>query len=458
MYIDFSNPLWFKDAINSSEHITRKSEVSTIQKYLLREHKINGRHDTKYKSGDKVTNAKILSNILNTFITFHSSYLIGNPISLTGNDNIVKIYNNVYKKGLYSGIDYQVCKELYTYANCFEYVYFDDTTNKIKSKIIDNLDSYPIYDESGEYVAFIQHWDALEYAATLQTEYLQPNDIVYYPDHIDSFKNNELVSTMVNKSGLPIHYRTLNRNKYKFFGDSPLNNLISKVDDIEFLLSKMNDAVYRLSLNPIAKQKGAPLKDGSMSVEDTGSVIHLGLDGDDFEYVTATCDYNTLKILIDELNKSLYTEAGVPSSVFGQTNEANVSETSLKLLFNQADNIAKETIQSLREGFMTRWEYIRKILKSEKNIAVSDDDFDSLDCRFITSRPVDEKEHMEYMQMQRKMGALSIKTILDNSSIVTDTSLELKRLKEEKQSANGSEGTETGQNKIGAESERLGNE
>lgn len=431
MYIDFSNPLWFRDAINTSEHIERQAEVNTISKYLLREHKINGRQNTEYKNGDKATNAKIISNILNTFITFHSSYLVGNPVSLTGNDSIIRTYSNVYKKGLYAGIDYQVCKELYTYANCFEYIYFDDITNKIKSKIIDNLDSYPIYDESGEYVAFIQHWDSLNYANTIQTEYLQPNDIVYYPDHIDYFKDNTLLSTSINKTGLPIHYRTLNRNKYKFFGDSPLNNLISKVDNIEALLSKMDDAVYRLSLNPIAKQKGAPIKDGAISANDTGEVVRLGVDGDDFDYVTATCDSDTLKILLDELNKLVYQEAGVPSAVFGQTNEANVSETSLKLLYNQADNIAKETIQSLREGFMTRWGYIRKLLENEKRIIFSDDDYDSLDCKFITSRPVDEKEHMEYMQMQRKMGALSIKTILDNSSVVTDTTLELQRLREE---------------------------
>lgn len=92
--------------------------------------------------------------------------------------------------------------------------------------------------------------------------------------------------------------------------------------------------------------------------------------------MNAIMDYNNIKLLLDSLTQQLYAVAGVPASVIGQSNIANVSEVSLKLLFSQTDNKAKQTIQVLKEGIYKRFQYINKLL-AISGTAFSENEMDS---------------------------------------------------------------------------------
>ncbi|HCR43912.1 MAG TPA: portal protein [Ruminococcaceae bacterium] len=319
---------------------------------------------------------------------------------------------------MYSKIDYEIAKELNTYGNAFEYVYSDNSI--IKSHIIPNESSYPVYDEQENYTAFIEHWKDMESG--------HENYIVYYPDHVDTWQDSVLKDTKKNLSGLPIHYMSMDKTEYNFFGDSPMNDLMPIVDQIEQLLSKMDDATSTLSMNPLGVSQGQRINE-SIPEDICGATLNLE-DGGDFKYVTASLDYNSIKLLLDNLIQELYTIACVPSAVVGQSNVANISEVSLKLLFSQTDNRAKQTIQVLKEGFAKRFEYIVKLLQLQ-GINFSQDDIDSVDITFTVNRPVDTNNMMNELKTQRDMGAISIQSIIEHSPYTVNSASELQRLQEE---------------------------
>ena len=415
--MDKNIPYWFKDAIESTEHMKRISNVIEIKNYLLRMHKILQRKDFKFKE-ETYTTAKIVLNTLKSIINFHTSYVVGNPVSITGEQEIVKKYNSIYKKGIYTKTDYQIAEDLYTYGNAFEYVYTDN--GFIKSKVIANEDSYPLYDEHENYVAFVEYWQDIEFG--------HKNYIVYLPDTVSVYQDNLLVNEYANLTGLPIHYASLDKSEYNFFGDSALNDLIPIMNQIETLLSKLDDAINTLSMNPLGVSMGQRITD-SIPKDICGATLNLE-DGGDFKYVTAQMDYNNIKLLLDSLTQQLYAVANVPAAVIGQGNIANVSEISLKLLFSQTDNKAKQMIQVLKEGMYKRFEYIRKLLALD-SIAFSNDMFDGLDVTFTVNRPIDTNSLMNELKTQYDMGAISKQTIIDKSPYTVDTSLELQRIEGE---------------------------
>lgn len=413
-----SEPLWFTDEVNKSEHMKRISNVIIIKNYLLRLHKVLQRKDFKFKD-ETYSTAKIVLNTLKSILNFHTSYVIGNPISISGEPDAVNVFNKVYKKGIYTKTDYQIVNDLYTYGNAFEYTYLDNGV--IKSKVIANEDAYPVYDDDFNYVAFVEHWEDFTSGHS--------NYIVYTPTLVQHYVDNVLVKEDNNLSGLPIHYCMMDKTEYNFFGDSIMNDLMPIMNQIESLLSKLDDAITTLSLNPIGVSEGQRI-DESIPKDIVGATINLE-DGGDFKWVNAQMDYNNIKLLLDSLVQQLYAVAGVPASVIGQGNIANVSEVSLKLLFSQTDNKAKQTVQVLKEGFYKRFEYFRKLLAIQ-GTAISDDDYDSLDITFSVNRPVDTSSLMDELKTQYDMGAISKQTIIDISPYTVDVSSEMQRIEAEK--------------------------
>ena len=413
-----SEPLWFTDEVNKSEHMKRISNVITIKNYLLRLHKVLQRKDFKFKD-ETYTTAKIVLNTLKSLLNFHTSYVIGNPISISGNQDAVQVFNKVYKKGIYTKTDYQIVSDLYTYGNAFEYTYLDNGV--IKSKVIANEDAYPVYDDDFNYVAFVEHWEDFTTGHS--------NYIVYTPTLVQHYVDNVLVKEDNNLSGLPICYAMMDKTEYNFFGDSMMNDLIPIMNQIESLLSKLDDAITTLSLNPIGVSEGQRVNE-SIPKDIVGATINLE-DGGDFKWVNAQMDYNNIKLLLDSLVQQLYAVAGVPASVIGQGNISNVSEVSLKLLFSQTDNKAKQTVQVLKEGFYKRFEYFRKLLAIQ-GTAISDDDYDSLDITFSVNRPVDTSSLMNELKTQYDMGAISKQTIIDVSPYTVDVASEMQRIEAEK--------------------------
>lgn len=413
---------FFKKQIAKTEHTYRQAQVIKINRHLQREHSVLNRMADKFtfKNKEFIPAAIILQGI-KTVINFHTAYLVGNPVTITGTPEAVEFINKVYRKGIYAKTDWKILNELMTYGNAFEYVYLDENNN-IKSKVFRNKDSYPIYDENMNYTHFVEYWKS-------EGENVEHFNI-YYPNHVDSYRNGRLISSKVNLTGLPIHYSCMERAKYDQFGDSMILDLIPIQDKIEGLLSKLDDAITTLSLNPLSVIKGNRITETDMiNTNISGAVVNLDVDGD-FFYANAEMDYNNIKFELNQLYQQFNIVAAIPSSILGQNNIANVSEDSMSMVYQLTENRGKQNMNSLLEGFRTRWEYIRK-LNSIFGKTINDNDFDSLNVSFNINKPIDTQQHMENMKIQYEMGALSKRTVMEKSPYTTDSAQELQRLEDE---------------------------
>ena len=413
------NGYWFESEIKKNKYTDRIGRVEDIDEYLRREHKVLSRPNFEFKEKTFET-AKIILQTLKSIIKFHVSYICGNPVSLSGDKEFVSYLNKIYKKGNYTKVDLAVTKDLIMYGDAFEYIYLDENDN-IRSKIIRNKDSYPIYDSNGNYTEFVEYWKDEDTRAD--------HYVVYYPDKVEIYENRKLIDTKVNLTGLPIWYSSMDKAKYDKFGDPVILDLIPLMDAIENLLSKLDDAVTTLSLNPLGVVSGQRI-DSSIPNNIAGTILNLD-EGAEFKYANANMDRNSIKLELDYIIQQFYAVACVPSSILGQSNVANVSETSITMLYQQTDNIARQYIASLMEGFLIRLTYIRKLLEL-KNIPISDEVFDSVNIVFNVNRPVDNVNDMKNMEIQYNCGALSKQTIIDKSPYVTDTALELERIESER--------------------------
>lgn len=409
---------WYRDEIQKIKYKDRINRVESIDEYLRREHKVLQIPSFEYKE-HTFEPTRLVLQTLKSIIKFHSSYICGSPVSITGDKEFVSLLNTIYKKGGYTKTDLEVAKDLITYGDSFEYVYLDGD-GKIRSKIIRNKDSYPIYDSYGNYTQFVEYWKDED---TRKEHY-----IVYYPDKVEIYEDGTLTDTKNNLTGLPIWYSAMDKSKYDKFGDPFPLDLMGIMDTIEALLSKLDTAVNTLSLSPLGVVSGQRM-DSSIPTNIVGAVMNLE-DGATFNWANAQMDRESIKLELDYVIQQFYAIACVPASIMGQSNVANVSETSITMLYQQCDNFARQYIASMKEGFEQRLAYIRKLMEYNGQ-TVADEVYDSVNFSFNVARPVDNASDMKNMQIQYNCGAISKQTIIDRSPYTTDTALELKRIEDE---------------------------
>ncbi|MDG2575929.1 phage portal protein, partial [Vibrio parahaemolyticus] len=163
---------------------------------------------------------------------------MGNPISLTGSEELVSKIQNTYNYGGFNNADSKIADKLVKYGNAYEYIYKDG--ERITSKIINNECAYPVYSETGNYVAFIEYWTNLDHISYYY---------VYTDKDVTVWSNEgtelHIIDSYNNVSGLPITYKTNNDYDYRE-GVGLLQDIIPVLDEIEDLLSKMGDSIYTL--------------------------------------------------------------------------------------------------------------------------------------------------------------------------------------------------------------------
>ena len=300
---------------------------------------------------------KLILQNAKTICNFHSTYLLGNNVSLTGTKDLVTELQQIYNYGKYNSLDFQIADKLVKYGNSYEYIYKDG--NRITSKLISNECAYPVYDEMGNYVAFIEYYTNLEH---ISYYYVYTDDNVILWSNEGS--NLHVIDQWSNKSGLPIVYKTLNDWDSRT-GEGLLENIIPVLDEIEDLLSKMGDSIYTLSLSPISVVTGQQLQ-GNMNSDGIGYNINLER-GSNFEYVNSQMDYNSIKYYLDTIQNELNQISYMPSILGGSGNIANVSEVSLKMLYSLADVFAMLNERVIREGFDERFNVIRRLIGNEND-------------------------------------------------------------------------------------------
>ena len=146
-----NDPMWFKDEVLQGSHAKRINDVINNRDYLAGRHKVLLRQDSQYK-GKLFVVRKTILNYAKTVLKFHNTYLLGKPVQLSCDDeNTVKTLTDVYRLGQYDMVDYQIIDRVNKFGDAYEAMYVDNGT--IKSKVLDNACSYPVYDDRGVYRA-----------------------------------------------------------------------------------------------------------------------------------------------------------------------------------------------------------------------------------------------------------------------------------------------------------------
>ena len=410
-----NNPRWFEEEVNQGNHAQRISEVINNRDYLSGKHKVLLRQDSQYKGKQLIVNKTII-NYAKTVIKFHNTYLLGKPVQLSCNDeNTLKTFSDIYRLGQYSTVDYEIIDRVNKFGDAYEAIYVDNGV--IKSKVLDNACSYPVYDDIGEYISFIEYWtDAYTNISFWN---------VYYPTYVEHWDNEggELRLVSTDKSvGLPIHYHNFNDEDYTK-GVALLNDIRPIMDALEDTMAKMSDSIYVNVLNPMPVAIGQRIE-SSIPSDAVGFVMNL--DVGDFKYANCSLDYNSIKLYLDNMKQFLNDVACMPSVLGSSTNIANISEVSMQILLMMANVYADENKKWLNIGFQERFDMFKKILGMQ-GISVNGD----VEVIYNVSMPVASTEMIANLKALQEMGAISRETIMEKTEYVSDVDVEKKRLEGE---------------------------
>ena len=410
-----NNPRWFEEEVNQGNHAQRISEVINNRDYLSGRHKVLLRQDSQYKGKQLIVNKTII-NYAKTVIKFHNTYLLGKPVQLSCNDeNTLKTFSDIYRLGQYSTVDYEIIDRVNKFGDAYEAVYVDNGV--IKSKVLDNACSYPVYDDIGEYISFIEYWtDAYTNISFWN---------VYYPTYVEHWDNEggELRLVSTDKSvGLPIHYHNFNDEDYTK-GVALLNDIRPIMDALEDTMAKMSDSIYVNVLNPMPVAIGQRIE-SSIPSDAVGFVMNL--DVGDFKYANCSLDYNSIKLYLDNMKQFLNDVACMPSVLGSSTNIANISEVSMQILLMMANVYADENKKWLNIGFKERFDMFKKILDMQ-GIKVDGD----VEVIYNVAMPVASTEMIANLKALQEMGAISRETIMEKTEYVSDVDAEKKRLEGE---------------------------
>lgn len=410
-----NNPRWFEEEVNQGNHAQRISEVINNRDYLSGRHKVLLRQDSQYKGKQLIVNKTII-NYAKTVIKFHNSYLLGKPVQLSCSDETtLKTFSDIYRLGQYATVDYEIIDRVNKFGDAYEAVYVDNGV--IKSKVLDNACSYPVYDDIGEYISFIEYWtDAYTNISFWN---------VYYPTYVEHWDNEggELRLVSTDKSvGLPIHYHNFNDEDYNF-GVALLDDIRPIMDALEDTMAKMSDSIYVNVLNPMPVAIGQRIE-SSIPSDAVGFVMNL--DVGDFKYANCSLDYNSIKLYLDNMKQFLNDVACMPSVLGSSTNIANISEVSMQILLMMANVYADENKKWLNIGFQERFDMFKKILDMQ-GIKVNGD----VEVIYNVSMPVASTEMIANLKALQEMGAISKETIMEKTEYVSDVDAEKKRLEGE---------------------------
>ena len=287
-----SSATWFMEEINQGNHCARIANVVANMDYLAGRHKVLGREDSHYK-GKVLKTRKTILNYAKTVLRFHDTFLLGKKVGLSSSDaKTVETFNDIYKLGQYDTVDYQILDRVNKFGDAYEVVYVDNGV--IKSKVLDSSCCYPVYDDMGEYLAFIESWTDVFTSVTYWN--------VYYPNYVEHWSNEGAEEHMISTTmavGLPIHYHNFSDADYNF-GESLLTDIKPILDELEDILSKLGDAIYVNSLNVMPVAIGQRIE-SSIPADATGYVLNL--DAGDFKYANCNMDYNTIKLYLDSYHR-----------------------------------------------------------------------------------------------------------------------------------------------------------
>lgn len=413
---------WFVSETCNQRHRDRVRKIIEIKEYLDNHREVDNR--LIKIDGKWIRPTKLKLNFANILLEHNISFLLKNPVTLICGDDVktLKEYQDIYKKGRFKRIDAKIYEDMKAYGQVFEYLYFGHY-GKIQGKVLLPENSYPVYTDTGDYVAFIYHFMTEKYV-----EYYT----VYYEDRVEEYNTIsgkvKLISTYRNYSGLPIPYRIPSKVNH-LEGKGDVENWKIIIDNMEKLTAKYQDALYKF-ITGIPVLSGTKLtitKDGKGGIDqDTvGQVLQLE-DGSTFDFKQNKTDYQSMKLLHDTLFNHLLISSCVPAVSMNAQDVSNLSETSIRMMYQLAILKAGIDSQYMLDGFYIRWEQMRRMLEY-KGIECDGE----MDCEFIMEIPQNAKEVIENLKTLREIKGISFENMLAKNPYTQDITGEKEKIENE---------------------------
>ena len=415
------SPSWFRDECMKTWHVNRVHDILDTKEYLAGKHRILTRNNENW-NGKAYETRKIILQLPKTLCNFETSFLLKNPVTLVCEEqDTLKALKDVYKRARYDNIDFKLLDKMVKYGEIYEYVYVDDK-EKITSRIIPGEDSYPVFDDRGKMICFVEYY-VIE-GVSYYTVYEESKVKTYTDDGGDLRQIGEYD----NLSGLPIQYKTMNEMDSER-GRSDIDDYVGIVDSLEDLISKYTDALHKY-ISGIPVLTGEKLKigkqgEGQVDPNAVGFVLQIE-QGSEFGIVQNKMDSNSFKALYDKLLNNLLLAAQCPSIALNQQELSNISETSIKMTYSLATIKAKQNSECLLDGFEQRWDKIMKLLELQ-GVKVEGD----VDCTFEFDIPENSAQIIEDIDNLREHGLISKETALSRIPYVYDVQSEMEKIKAE---------------------------
>jgi Phage portal protein, SPP1 Gp6-like len=412
---------WFVEETSLPVNAQRVRQVLDNKNYIEGNHKVLDRKAFEY-NGKKFTPRKIVLQYVKVLLRFAASYLLQNNTTLTGNDSVRKEYEKVYRKGKYHRLNQKILDQLLKHGEVYEYVYYGEN-KAIKSKLIAPENAFPVYSpETNEMMAFIEHYIS---------DYISFYN-VYYHDRVEVWNDIggeelRLIDTKENVTGLPIAYigeNELDNNH----GKSDIDDWVTIVDALEDLISKYMDATYKY-IDPIPVSIGQRLVDAQLPSDIVGKGINLD-DGSDFKFVSGQLDSKSFEVLFKTLKQSLLDISSTPGVSLNSQEVSNLSETSMKILFQLADTKASVYEGVIKDGIEERHDKI-KLLLDMTGVSLEEEGYDTLGVVFNYARPQNDTELINNLRTLKEILGISLDSLLEKNPYVTDVETEKKRLEVE---------------------------
>jgi SPP1 family phage portal protein len=413
---------WFVQFTTGYDNHERIANIINIKEYLSGKHAILNKSKEMW-NGKEFHPRTIVLNYAKTILNFSTSYLLKNPVTISGDEVSVEVMKDIYKMGHYNKIDWDILDNVCKYGSVAEYIYLD-TNGNIQSKLINPEDSYPVFDDQNEYIGFVEFFTSIN-----GISYWNVFDKDTVKKYDDFGGEVTFRGEFNNLSGLPIIYK--NKNELdETAGRSDLEDYVNIIDNLEDLVSKYTDSIYKF-INPIPVIVGQKLgigknNEGAIPSTLVGSGINLD-DGGQFVFANGQLDYQSFESVWKILYNSLLQISSVPAVSMGVQDVSNLSEVSIKLLFSLADLRAGMNEMYMREGIEKRFKAIESLLKA-KGVVINSD---ALDVVFEYSRPMNSTDIINDLNTLRDIGAISLQSTLEQCPMIYDVGMELDRIKAE---------------------------
>ena len=172
---------------------------------------------------------------------------------------------------------------------------------------------------------------------------------------------------------------------------------------------------------------GQQLKGDGLNQNVVGGGLVLD-DNSDFKLVSNQLNHEAFNTIYSTLKQELINIASIPSVSLNIADVSNLSETSMKILYQLADIKASINEKYLRDGLEERFEKILLVL-AKKGKQFDEEETYSLDIVFHYARPVNEKDVIENLVALSEINAISRETVMDIAPFITNSKTELERIR-----------------------------